>query len=273
MKERVVDAVHPMSLHPLFLHLSLRNWRWYLNDVRQALLPIAEKATHSSLKIGEIDYDANFADSQRLAKWCENLTIVQSILDSDTDVGGAIQNHCAELRRIETSFAQQDAELLARVRLDLQRLKGFRRAATALLKQAEGTSQLLVKLLDYRKVDTLNAHVEELRSLAITSSLQGESLRNLTEKTRYDSRYMRILTFMAVAYLPASLLAAILSANLVYVPSPAAETHSGPLIVRRALWIYSLASLALTAVTLGCVAAWARRSEGFHLPGNVRRRN
>lgn len=167
MKERVVDAVHPMSLHPLFLHLSLRNWRWYLNDVRQALLPIvntipilksftdcdrpqAEKATHSSLKIGEIDYDANFADSQRLAKWCENLTIVQSILDSDADVGRAIQTHCAELRRIETSFAQQDAELLARVRLDLQRLKGFRRAATALLKQAEGTSQL-VNLTSRRK--------------------------------------------------------------------------------------------------------------------------
>jgi len=110
----------------------------------------AEKATHSSLKIGEIDYDANFADSQRLAKLCENLTVVQNILDSDADVGRAIQIHCAELRRIAPGFAQQDAELLARVRLDLQRLKSFRRAAAALLKQAEGTSQL-VNLTSRRK--------------------------------------------------------------------------------------------------------------------------
>ena len=181
MRERVLDAVHPMSLHPLFLHLSLRNWRWYLNDVRQALLSIvnilsfpfiettvfsnkfvtrsnqAEKATHSSLKIGEIDYDANFADSQRLAKLCENLTIVQNILDSDEDVGRAIQIHCAELKRrrnatttiSSTGFPaqqQDDAELLTRVRLDLQRLQGFRRTAVALLKQGEGTSQLVKHL-------------------------------------------------------------------------------------------------------------------------------
>ncbi|MCJ1230480.1 hypothetical protein MMC12_007154 [Toensbergia leucococca] len=204
MKERLVDAVHPMNLHPLFLHLSLRNWRWYLNDVRQAIQSIAQKATHSSLKIGGIDYDANFADSQRLAKLCENLRLVQNILDSDVDVGEAAKIHCAELRRIKKGFAQQDRELLTRVRLDLRRVKGFRRTATALLKQAKATSQLL---LDYRRVDTLNAHVEELRSLAMTSSLQGEGLRHLTEKTRHDSRYMRILTFMAMAYLPGSLLA------------------------------------------------------------------
>ena len=184
----------------------------------------AQKATHSSLRVGEIDHDANFADNQRLARLSEDLRIARINIDASADVGKAIEVHCAELRRTQEDVIWRDAELLDRVRLDLQRLTGFRRAATALLGQAEEASRLvcltrryegtslltfsqLVKLLDYRKVDTLSAHVEELRSLAMTSSVQGESLRDLTEKTRYDSRYMRILTFMAVAYLPASLLA------------------------------------------------------------------
>ncbi|MCJ1367845.1 hypothetical protein MMC16_006981 [Acarospora aff. strigata] len=272
MGERIIQARHPMNLHPLLLHLSLSDWRWYLNDVRQALLPIAEKATHSSLKTGEADYDANFADSQRLEKPCENLTVVQNLLDTKEDVARAIQKQFAELQRLKTGFAAEDVELLIRLALDVQRIRGFKRTTRALLKQAEGTSQLLVKLLDYRRADTLNAHVEGLRFLAAASSAQGESLRSLTEKTRHDSRYMRILTFIAMAYLPASLLAAIMSANLVYVPGPADGTHSGPLIVREALWIYALMSLALTAVTLGSIAVWDRRPEGFHLWRFARRR-
>ena len=149
-----------MNLHPLLLHLSLSDWRWYLNDVRQALLPIvstlstntlpkvltshqAEKATHSSLKTGEADYDANFADSQRLEKPCENLTVVQNLLDTKEDVARAIQKQFAELQRLKTGFAAEDVELLIRLALDVQRIRGFKRTTRALLKQAEGTSQLV----------------------------------------------------------------------------------------------------------------------------------
>lgn len=64
-----------------------------------------------------------------------------------------------------------------------------------------------------------------------------------------------------------------MSANLVYVPGPADGTHSGPLVVRGAMWIYALVSLGLTAVTLGSIVVWDRRPEGFHLWGLVRRHN
>lgn len=40
MKERINQEMHPLKLHPLLLHQSLKDWRWYLNDVRQALLQI-----------------------------------------------------------------------------------------------------------------------------------------------------------------------------------------------------------------------------------------
>ena len=111
-----------------------------------------EKANHSSLRVAEIDYDANFTDSQRLAKLCENLRIVLVILDSDADIGEAIQDHCAELKQLRTDFAKQDTELLGRVRLDLQRLKSFSRAARVMLEQAESTSQVVCITQRYEDV-------------------------------------------------------------------------------------------------------------------------
>lgn len=77
-------------------------------------------------------------------KWCDNLTIIQNVLDSWVDVGEAIQSHCSELRQTEPKLGQQDAEMLIRVRLDLQRVRSFRRTADCLMKQTEGTSQLVI---------------------------------------------------------------------------------------------------------------------------------
>ena len=51
-----------------------------------------------------------------------------------------------------------------------------------------------------------------LRDLASASNTQSEYLRVLTEKMHKDSRSVRILTFVALVYLPSSLLA--VSANL-----------------------------------------------------------
>lgn len=64
-----------------------------------------------------------------------------------------------------------------------------------------------MQLLSYRRADILNSHAEALRGLTATSTAQSASLRDLTEKTRMDSRCMRILTFIALMYLPANLIA------------------------------------------------------------------
>ncbi|KAL9120618.1 MAG: hypothetical protein Q9187_002826 [Circinaria calcarea] len=102
-----------------------------------------EKATYSSLKTGETDYEANFTDNQRLRKVCEDLTTVQIILDANEDIARAIRRQCRDLQRQKTDFGAPDVEILSRVALDVQRIQGFKRTARALFKQAEGTSQLV----------------------------------------------------------------------------------------------------------------------------------
>ncbi|KAL9072589.1 MAG: hypothetical protein Q9161_003447 [Pseudevernia consocians] len=185
-----------------------------------------EKASYSSVSFREGDYDTDFSDAQRLQTLCDKMTLVTSILDADMDIAQAIKSQCRDLRRLKHPDLPDEASTLTNVNLDIQRLKGFKRQAVALRAQARGTSQLasrspalahrshlliqilqLIQLLSYRRADTLNAHAKALRGLTATSTAQSASLRDLTEKTRMDSRCMRILTFIALLYLPANLIA------------------------------------------------------------------
>ena len=61
-----------------------------------------------------------------------------------------------------------------------------------------------------------NAHVAALRDLTAASNSQGDHLQALTQKMHKDSRFVRILTFVALVYLPASLIA-VCSATLLFV--------------------------------------------------------
>lgn len=65
----------------------------------------------------------------------------------------------------------------------------------------------LQNLLTLRKTDVHNAHVKTLKDLASASNAQNDKLQVLTEEMHKDSRSVRILTFIALVYLPASLMA------------------------------------------------------------------
>ena len=239
------QVLHPMAMHSLSLHLGTSSWRWYLDDIRKTILQFVsihspsidkvaaytvngktEKASYSSVSFREGDYDTDFSDAQRLQTLCDKMTLATSILDADMDIAQAIKSQCRDLRRLKHPNLPDENSTLTNVNLDIQRLKGFKRQAVALRAQARGTSQLasrspalahrshllihipqLIQLLSYRRADTLNAHAKALRGLTATSTAQSASLRDLTEKTRMDSRCMRILTFIALLYLPANLIA------------------------------------------------------------------
>ena len=190
-----------------------------------------ENASYSSVSVCEGDYDTDFTDAQRLQTLCDKMTLAASILDANMDIAQAIKTQCRDLRRLKPLDLPNDNAVLTRVNLDIQRLKRFKRTAVALRAQAQGTTQLasrikkspnpsfhkipltanaipqLTQLLSYRRADILNAHAKALRGLTATSTAQSASLRDLTEKTRMDSRCMRILTFIALIYLPANLIA------------------------------------------------------------------
>ena len=101
-----------------------------------------EKASYSSLDFLENDYEASFTDAQRLQTLQDRLNITVSILEANMDIAYAIRRQCRDLRRLDLPNLPDDSDLLTRVNLDIQRLKGFKRTAAALRVQAQGTAQL-----------------------------------------------------------------------------------------------------------------------------------
>lgn len=251
-------SAHPLTLHALLASLEIFNWRWYLNDVRRNLLTFAEKAKHSSTKPKEVDYDASFVDCQRLQTACEKLLIAQEVLAANSKIASTIRKRL-DIHEI-TSISRNaiSRTLSERMQDYLDRIEGFKRTVAALQQQTRDTETLLSKLISHRRVDLLNENTLALRVLAGEANKQSHALRTLAEKSGNDSRVVRVVTFIATLYLPASLIASIFSTGLIQLPEM--EVQGGILAVQPSIWVYILSSAALTALTLAIAHGWTRRN-------------
>ena len=125
--------------------------------------------------------------------------------------------------------------------------------------------------------------------MAAAANTQAETLKDLAEKTSKDSRSMKVVTFISMLYLPATLIAvsitvcsisfglqpltlltllkAIFSTSLIQLPNVALElpekSTKRTVSIQRAMWIYALSSAVLTAITLACAMVWDQRPSRF----------
>ncbi|KAF2806245.1 uncharacterized protein BDZ99DRAFT_523709 [Mytilinidion resinicola] len=119
--------------------------------------------------------------------------------------------------------------------------------------RAERTSLLLSKLLEYRKVDKMNGNTIVLTRMETVACSQRDHLKHILQKTGTESRLTKVLTFIATVYMPANLIAAIFSSDLVHVPSGPAEPDFGILHVRKAMWVYAVLSVTLSSITFASI--------------------
>lgn len=151
------------------------------------------------------------------------LYLAREVLESLGQITSMIQCMTVELRCPGITHTDQSSHDLLEY---LRQIQGHMRTAAALVKQAEGTSSLvshrcpcvnllhicshlpqLSKLLDYRRADLLRAQTVALAQIGLQTNAQGTHLGNLAEEVRVDSRFTKKLTFIAIIYMPANLLA------------------------------------------------------------------
>ncbi len=152
-----------MRPHNIFLEIALADWRWYFDYQRQAirefvsskfhsfvsyiLLKVAkyktEKAMHSSLAQKHVDYEVDFVDCQRLERILEKLSLSQEILMAMEQIAYTLQS-LAEGGKTPNNH---DQELVARdlheLLLHINKIRGFKRTASALKSRVERTSILV----------------------------------------------------------------------------------------------------------------------------------
>ena len=63
----------------------------------------------------------------------------------------------------------------------------------------------LFKILDYRNDALVHDNGVSLKGLALKASSESNWMLCIAEQARYDSRTMRVASFIALIYLPASL--------------------------------------------------------------------
>lgn len=132
--------------------------------------------------------------------------------------------------------------------------------------------------MDYRNDDTIKENGVIMASMATAANAQNQTLKVLAEKTQKDSRSMRIITFIAMAYLPATLIAVrksvvrinetldsmsqqtLFSTSILQISSTGDSSSPTMLRVHKEIWIYVFATLVLTGITLVVTLWWDRKA-------------
>lgn len=66
----------------------------------------------------------------------------------------------------------------------------------------------LLKILDYRHDENIRLNVSGTRELLVAAEQESNILKTIAKQTQQDSHSMKIVTFIALVYLPGTLVAA-----------------------------------------------------------------
>lgn len=251
---------HLMRPHYLFLEVILPDWRWYFDYQRRFIREFTEKAMHSSLAQRNVDYEVDFVDCQRIERALEKLFISLEVLTQIEHIACTLQSSVDRSKSLRDHASDCVVRDSHEISLHINKIQGFQKTALALQNRAERASVLLTKLLDYRRMDLLDTNTKALAQLGTEAGSQRKNLKTILEETQADSKRTKAMTFVATIHLPANLLAAIFSSDLVYVPPNATDSKAVVLSVRNAMGVYVALSLVLTGVMVTASSLWSRRS-------------
>ncbi|KAH8882491.1 hypothetical protein GQ53DRAFT_831382 [Thozetella sp. PMI_491] len=240
------------ALNVMILASTEANWRLYVNHLESEIISFNEKACYSKVGTAKrYDYSVTFNDSQELQlsrdRIFRAIAAVESSSDSCTGLEALMNDlHCTK----DGGFAEMTTSLELK---NIQaRLTCHNRSLKRLLETSAGTSNLLLKIMDFRNDEAVRESAKNTEETLRMVGRENEVIRIMAQKTNGDSRSMRILTAVNIAYLPANLVAAIFSSNVVQTGDGTTE-HSGSLI-----GYYVLTTIALSLFTLGMAMTMER---------------
>lgn len=131
----------------------------------------------------------------------------------------------------------------------------------------------LFHILEYRNDESihktsqaLTGNVAVLGRIANDTKRENERMARISEQSSKDSRAMRVLTFVATLYLPATFMAVsseicvifladmlsqtLFSSNLISLESPGSQTEKKHLVLTKATWVCALATILLMIITV-----------------------
>ncbi|CAF9925242.1 hypothetical protein IMSHALPRED_006421 [Imshaugia aleurites] len=201
------------SLHVLLFTSLVHGWREYINFLESQQVEIDDKALYS--KVGsprKFDFIVTFQDVQDLEIVRRKFIKALLNLRSNAEVGRCWMDRSGNLNGyVDQSDLDENMEVMQEYVLDLER---HARVIDSLLSRLDGTRKLLFQILEYRndelQIQTNKAiqyNGDQLKALTQAASADNGFMTKLTYEIQNDSKFIKILTTIAMFYAPASLIA------------------------------------------------------------------
>ncbi|KAI2473463.1 hypothetical protein F4781DRAFT_192061 [Annulohypoxylon bovei var. microspora] len=227
-------------IHITFLYATLVNWQNYITTQASELETLEEKSTFSKADyLDKNDYILRFADRQTLQSLRRHLLKAFRLLGCSIHVGEMLKKLCYEQVGCETGESKET--LIHKLEDYIAEASYHRHIVTDLLQRSADTCELLTSLLQYRAGTSTLQGTNSLVQIAA----QGEKDGKIAQRTSINAAS---LTFAATVYLPASLLAAIFSSNLV-------EVQNNHFLVAHEFWKFIVILIPMIIGTFALVAA------------------
>ncbi|ERF72672.1 hypothetical protein EPUS_09491 [Endocarpon pusillum Z07020] len=194
-----------LDIHALFVSVLASNWRSYINYLEDQLSEVDEKALNSSVGTPcRLDYTVTFRDVQDLELIRRKLLKAALILASNADVGRSLNAHIGKVAQaLQKSEIPSSHEVLDQFAADLEM---HAKVVTLLLEKVRGTKHRHEEISLTTSVAIRNDG-SQIRKLTEQATTASNLMTGLTRKMRNDSKFMKIITFLALLYAPASLAA------------------------------------------------------------------
>jgi Mg2+ and Co2+ transporter CorA len=168
----------------------------------------------------KFDYSITFKETQEMQLLRQRLLKTRTIIETNLRTTESLRSIFEKLTPPQCSSlspsnkASKHQGLISELVNLIHRYKSHRSSILRLLDIADGTMTLLLKILDYRHDENIRTNISSTRDLSAAEQ-ETAVLKFIARQTQQDSRSMKIVTFIALIYLPGTLVASVYSSHII----------------------------------------------------------
>lgn len=256
-------ANHPLSIHLWYIRSATYYWRDYLKFRSSEIHSLDAKL---SIPKPHKECEPDFVISQSIQAIRKKLNHAISILEGTQNVLKKLLGYGEEIGNV--TKLPSSVRNVFRIELEQvsNEMKSHIRVANGLLRHSKELLSTSKHILALNNQVTLIQNGVSVAELTQLGTADNRVILRMADKTRQDSRTMRIATVVAIVYLPANLVMSFFSTSLVEFANPGqlpVSNLGGHMVISSHVWVVFLSSIVLAVATMAIITLWDRRGRSF----------
>ncbi|RFU31765.1 hypothetical protein B7463_g4560, partial [Scytalidium lignicola] len=243
-----------IEIFPKILSLSenlSEDWRDYLVFLEEEFTMLVDRGFYTNIKGPQFegDLEADYSDFRKLQILTDKLQRLSQILSLNIRLGHQMKDFTEKNRRCRSVALRVEIDsipstldkFLYEQTTSLDRIK-------TLITRSAGINQLVQGILDIRA----NSEMQKLTEQGIKENVL---MKQLTQQSTKDARFMTVIALITTIFLPATFLASLFGSNFfVY------SQDGNKLTVASNFWIYIVFTAGFSGMAVVLWFLWKRRS-------------